>query len=159
MSDSLPAYLHDHLAGSRFAIHLLESIRDQHAGALLSTFAEQLLQEVEDDRNLLQSIADRAGDSAPALKEAASWVSEKMSRLKLTPAAAGELGTFESLEALSLGILGKRALWRTLSAVVEFDPRVRGFNYTELIQRAEEQFARVEAKRLEAAGSAFRSAA
>jgi hypothetical protein len=155
MSNALEAYLHDHLAGSRFAIHLLESMRDQHSGDPLGAFAEDLLAEVEQDRNVLQSIADRVGDSAPVLKEAAAWVSEKVSRLKLSHPAAGELANFEALEAMSLGILGKRALWQALAVVAETDARVRGVDYKQLIQRAEGQHARIEERRLETARIAF----
>jgi hypothetical protein len=32
MSDPLATYLHDHLAGSNFAIELLDSLRDQYSG-------------------------------------------------------------------------------------------------------------------------------
>ena len=32
MSDSLAIYLHDHLAGSNFAVELLEFLREHHAG-------------------------------------------------------------------------------------------------------------------------------
>ena len=54
MSDPLAIYLHDHLAGSNFAIELLEFLRDQHAGQKLGDAAGELLAEVEKDRKTLQ---------------------------------------------------------------------------------------------------------
>lgn len=155
MKDSLPAYLHDHLAGARFAIHLLESLRDQHPNAPVSAFAADLLAEIAEDRNVLQGIAARAGDGAPVLKEAAAWVGEKLSRLKLNLDGGEEFGTFEALEALAAGIQGKLCLWRALKIVAEMDPRVRGVDYTGLCRRAEAQHARVEERRLETARAAF----
>ena len=59
------------------------------------------------------------------------------------------------LEMLTLGILGKLALWRVLIVVGEFDARVRGEDYNQLAARAESQHARVEERRLQAARKAF----
>ena len=150
MSDSFGTYLHDHLAGSNFAIELLEFLRDQHAGQPLGTFATALLIDVEEDRQALQRMIDRDGSGVPVLKEAAAWMSEKVTRLKL---GRGCFGTFQALEALSLGILGKRALWRALATID--DARIGGEDLRELTARAEAQYGQVEEQRLKAAPAAL----
>jgi hypothetical protein len=155
MSDRLATYLHDHYSGSTFAIELLKGLREQHAGEPLSEFANGLMVEIEEDRKVLQRIMDRAGGEPAALKEAAAWLSERLSRFKLKRQTAGDLGTFEALETLALGILGKLALWQALLAIAEFDPRVPGEDYNQLAARAESQHARVEERRLKWVRKAF----
>ncbi len=148
MNDPLATYLHDHMAGSNFAVDLLESLRDEHSGEPLGQFAAALLIEIEKDRAVLQRIIDRVGKGSANLKQAAAWLGEKVSRFKLSRGAAGEFGTFEALETLALGILGKLSLWEALAVVADTEDRVRDVNFEELIARAHEQHARVEENRL-----------
>lgn len=155
MSDSLAIYLHDHSAGSNFAVELLEFLRDQHTGEWLSDAAASLLSEIEQDRKTLQGIIDRVGKDVPVLKEASAWAGEKLSELKLR---RGAFGTFEALEALALGILGKKALWRALAIIAETDTRLHGVDYSKLISRAEQQHSLAEKLRLESAQEAFEPA-
>jgi len=159
MSDRLAIYLHDHRAGSNFAINLLEGMRDQKRDRDLADFAAAILAEVSKDRDTLQQIIDRVGESHTDLKEASAWVTEKASRMKLTHDDALGLGTFEALETLALGILGKLSLWDALSEIEEFDDRVRGENYRQLAARAQQQHDRVEAYRLRVAHTTFSAVA
>jgi hypothetical protein len=155
MSDRLAIYLHDHRAGSNFAIHLLEGMRDQAGDRELSEFAAEILAEVNQDRNTLQKIIDRVGEIHTDLKEAGAWLSERASRMKLSHDEPMGLGTFEALETLALGILGKLSLWQALVLVSNFDARVRGENYRQLAARALEQHDRVEAYRLRMTANTF----
>jgi hypothetical protein len=158
MSDPLATYLDDHRAGAVFAINLLGALRDQHAGEPLGHFAAGLLVEIEADRTVLVDLAERVGTKSSRLKEATAWVGEKLSRWKLRRRAAGRLGTFESLEALALGILGKLALWRALATAAKQDRRLSGVDFDDLCARAQAQHAQVEERRLEAARLALGSA-
>lgn len=155
MTDSLTTYLHDHLAGSNFAVDVLEFLRDQHSGNSPGASVSALLAEVLEDRKELQGIIDRAGHSYPVLKEVAAWFGEKLSRLKLS---RGDFGTFEALETLALGILGKRALWRALASIADMHSELRAVNFDRLIARAESQHAQAEELRLQSARAAFENA-
>ena len=158
MSDPLATYVHDHLAGAVAAINVLEALRDQHDGEPLSQFAAGLLVEVEADRAVLQGLAERLGARSSGLKEAAAWLGEKVSRVKLRGRAAGGLATLEALEALALGILGKLALWRALAVVTAAEARLRGVDFEHLAARAQAQHARVEERRLQIARMALPAA-
>jgi hypothetical protein len=158
MSDALATYLHDHLAGSNFAVELLESLHRQHAQEPLGGFAAALLVEIKQDREVVRKLITRAGGHGSTIKDAAAWLTEKIGRFKLTLSSAGELGTFEALEALSLGTLGKLALWRALSILAPSDSRVSGEDYASLIARAEDQHARLEERRLQMVPKALQSA-
>jgi hypothetical protein len=155
MSDPLATYLHDHLAGSNFAIDLLRSMRDHYPNESLGQLASTVLLEVEEDRETLRRIVERVGKGSPDLKEAAAWILEKTSRLKLGHGEAKGIGTFQALETLALGILGKLALWRALAILAEKDDRLRDLDFRELIARAEAQHAKIEENRLLVARTAL----
>jgi hypothetical protein len=156
MSDALTTYLHDHLAASHFAVNLLETLRDRYTGAELGEFASVVLAEVKQDQETLQKIIEQVGSGNFTLMEATGWLAEKASKLKLRLDDPGGLGTFESLETLSLGIQGKLSLWRVLAVVFLIDPRVHGADFDQLAQRAQGQYNRMEAHRLECARTAFK---
>jgi hypothetical protein len=59
------------------------------------------------------------------------------------------------LEALSVGIAGKLALWQSLQSVPDIDRRLSGIDLEELIERAQRQRTEVEEQRLSAARDAF----
>ncbi len=158
MSDPLTTYLHDHLAGAGFAIDLLQSMKDREEGESLVQFAGYLLAEVKQDRDTLQNIADQVGSGSNVLKKLAAWLSEKASRIKLRAGVAGEFGTFEALEFLGLGILGKLSLWQALDVAAASDGRLSGYDFKQLAARAQTQYAKVENRRLELAKTALRRA-
>jgi hypothetical protein len=155
MSDALSTYLHDHLAGAAYAIDLLEFMRDQHEDDELGHFAGDILAEIEQDRATLRNIAEQVGETGRTLKEAASWLGEKLSRIKLGHDAGNGLATFEALEFLELGIHGKWALWRALAAVAPSDPRLAGYDFDGLAATAQKQHDRVDQRRLELARAAL----
>jgi hypothetical protein len=155
MTDPLQVYLHDHLAGSNFAIELLKSLRDQEAHPELAPLAVTLLAEVEKDASLLRGVLDHVGKSPLDVKEALAWVAEKASRFKLRHQEPGSLGTFEALETLSLGIMGKLALWNVLPTIAGLDPRIPKLDFETLAASAKDQFVRVEEHRIKLARLVF----
>jgi hypothetical protein len=155
-NDALPTYLQDHLAGALHAIELLKAMRDHFAEEPLGQFADQILGEVEADREVLARLTEHAGGTAGGVKEWGAWLAEKVSRLKLKHGSPDGLGTLEALEFLVMGIHGKWALWRALAVVASFDSRLQGVDFADLIARAEKQHQRVEERRLACAQSVFR---
>jgi hypothetical protein len=155
MSDPLASYLHDHLAGSTFAIELLGSLREQFGDTDLGRFAAAVLADVKEDQQVLQTIVDRVGKSGVDLKQATAWLAEKASQLKLRRDDPDGLGTLKALETLTLGIAGKLGLWRVLAVLAETDDRLRGNDFDKLMARAQEQHSRVEERRMQTARRAF----
>jgi hypothetical protein len=155
MSEHLATYLNDHLAGARFAIDLLKRLEEAYEDEPLGRFAAQVTAQVEEDRAVLEGIVARIGSEKSTLKEAAAWVAEKASRAKMGFSKGDVLGVFEGLETLSLGIMGKLALWRALASIACVDKRLEGVDFGSLITRAQSQFNQVEAQRLKAATTAL----
>ena len=72
MEEPLRIYLHDHLAGSGFAIELLENLVKEFAGHETGTVASLILGEVREDLRTLETIIERVGRSHIDLKDAAT---------------------------------------------------------------------------------------
>jgi hypothetical protein len=155
MDNPLATYLADHLAGSVHAIEVLKAMKEQHSTDPLGEFAEDILKEVEADRAILQSLAERVGTGSSGVKEIASWISEKISRLKLRRSSQYDLGTFEALEFLVLGIHGKLVLWNALAVLAPTDSRLNNVDFKHLADRAEIQRDQVDQRRLQLAREAL----
>src|ERR1044072_1238961 len=156
-NEHLATYLNDHLAGSVVALELLHHLEDtEHDNDLLNFFKE-LRADIAADRDVLEDLMKRLDISESRTRKASAWLAEKMTELKLRvdDPHGGPLRLFESLEALSLGIEGKRSLWLTLKTVAEQSASLRTMDYDNLTQRAREQRDRVERLRIDAAKKAL----
>jgi hypothetical protein len=149
----LATYLNDHLAGAAAALELLEHVKSWYAGTQIEPFAAELHGDILADRKELESLMERMGVGRSVARRVAGWLAEKGAQLKLKlddPAAKG-LRLLEAMDALSIGIEGKRLLWAALATVAKEDPAFRGVDYDALQRRAREQRERIEAMRLDAA--------
>jgi hypothetical protein len=147
-------YLNDHLAGSNSALELLDTLGDEPG---LGDWAAHLRDEVSADRRELEKLMDALHIPRGAMRQAAGWLGGRLAELKtrLDDRKGGALHRLELLEALGLGIDGKKALWTALESVSEKQPELRGPDYRHLVQRAVEQRQEVEIRRLAAAADAF----
>ena len=153
----LAVYLNDHLAGATAALALLDEL--EHVDGF-EDWASRLKAEIAADRDQLRSLMRSLGAPESSIRRAAAWVTEKLAELKtrLDDRSGGALQRLELIEALALGIDGKRALWTALQAVAGDDEALDGLqrpDYANLIQRATDQRHAVEMRRLQAAASAF----
>lgn len=156
-NDHIETYLNDHLAGSVVAVELLENLEAVYSGKPIAEFIANLRAEIEADRQELENLMDHLEISQSRTRKVSAWITEKFTELKLRldDPSRGDLRLFESLEALSLGIEGKRCLWLALSAAAEISPQLRSLDYQRLQQRAEEQRRGVEEKRIQLAKDAL----
>jgi hypothetical protein len=151
----LGIYLNDHLGGSTAGIELAERIRGETKGTDLGAFMERLTLEIAEDRETLREFMALVDVDANPIKVAGGWISEKLGRLKLNGKILGDspLSRTVELEALSLGIEGKRLMWVVL---LETQPdRFGAERLRDLIARAERQREGVEQYRRRAAHEAF----
>jgi hypothetical protein len=155
---NLSTYLNDHLAGSVAALELLDRLVETYDGEPMGRFFHKLRREIESDQATLQRLIKKLGAEESKARKAAGWLAEKLARAKipLSKSPEGAMGLFLALEALLLGITGKHALWRTLTAASKNTPELAQVDYVTLQKRALEQRDRVEAKRLEVAWKVFK---
>jgi hypothetical protein len=147
----------DHFAGSIAAVQLLDHLISSNRGDINKQFFIQLRQEVAEDQEVLRGLLHDLDADEGLLRNTAGFLSEKLARIKLLleNPSGGHLARLEKMEALALGIDGKRALWRSLLAVAEEIPALRTVDLEKLDQRAEDQRGRVEDLRIDAALEAF----
>jgi hypothetical protein len=150
---ALHIYLQDHLAGATFGLELVQRCQRKNEGSEFAESLAKLTAEIAQDRRTLQQIMRDVGAEASRTKVAAGWALEKVRRLKpngrlfeYTP-----LARLVELESLAIGISGKKAMWRALEDVVSQEQRLAHHDFRALAERADDQLARVEALRLDAA--------
>jgi hypothetical protein len=150
-------YLNDHLAGATGGLELARRALGANRGTEFEAPLERLATEIAEDRTALVDVMARLGVARDPLKVLAGWTAEKVGRLKLNGRVSGysPLSRVVELEALGLGVEGKRALWRALDRVCADDARLVGVDLEALARRAERQRRIIERERLRAAGIAF----
>jgi hypothetical protein len=155
--EALAVYLNDHLAGSAAGIELAEKLRDNNQGTELGQVMVALHRDISQDRDALEELMRHLDLERHPVKEAAGWMLEKVSRLRLNPAAGGsaELTRMQEAEALSLGIEGKLSMWLALKEAAASNPRLAAADYDRLIERARGQRRALEPHRLAAAVASF----
>lgn len=153
----LETYLNDHLAGSVVALELLEQLQQRHADTPLEEFAAALHAEISADRDELQRVMQRLEIAPSKTRKATGWLTEKLAQVKLYFDGPADKGfhLLETLEVLSLGIEGKRSLWRALAHAVDQLPALASIDFDTLIRRAEDQRSQVEVVRLETGKGLF----
>jgi hypothetical protein len=155
-TNHLRIYLNDHLAGSVAALELLDHLIKQHEGKSLGIFFRDLGTEIRADQETLRSLIGKLGAEESSVRKAGAWIAQKFSKMKIGAADAEDsFGLLQALEALALGITGKKLLWRSLDAIALHVPKLQGTDFGRLEMRAEEQIARVEAERLRTAREVF----
>lgn len=122
--NGLDIYLNDHLAGAMFGSDLARQIYEHNEGTPLGKLMDSLAAEIEEDRQTLIGLMELLGTSKNPVKQATTWMAEKMSRLKFGGLAAAHAGpgTFLALETLALGVARKMLLWIALKTVADDYP-------------------------------------
>jgi hypothetical protein len=156
-SEHLATYLNDHLAGATAAVAMLNTLKTHSE---VASIADLLLRDVEADKHELEGLMESLGIDRSHARQTVARISGKLVEMKasMDDSARGTLARFELLEALSLGIEGKRALWQALQASASAIAPLQGINYDRLIARAEDQRRTAETLRLQLAIDAFRAA-
>lgn len=154
---NIKSYLNHHLAASVAWFEALERLEAAEKGTPMAKTLADLRVQATADRRVLEELMGRLKVDERELEKATAWLGEKVLQL-MTPLKEqkrGPLNLLLSLEALSLAVEGRRALWLALDAVAQDSATFQGPNYKLLVGRAEEQRQRLETLRLEAAKKAL----
>lgn len=156
MGDRLLAtYLNDHLAVATAEVDLARRSRSANEGSELGTWLGRLCGEVESDRQVLTEIMAELDVGRDHLKVAAGWLTEKAGRLKLNGQLTGysPLSRLVELDALHMTTSARLGMWQVLHKV--FDRQLGRFDLPGLIERADQQRAELEQRRLDVGGEAL----
>ncbi|HYZ75024.1 MAG TPA: hypothetical protein VE641_18240 [Chthoniobacterales bacterium] len=153
----LGIYINDHFAGSLAAVELLNHLISAKTGVPGDQLLFGLREEIEQDRAVLRGLLQQLDFKESPIRKAVAWCSEKFARAKLflEDPTHSKLARLELLEALALGIEGKRALWSALEIVGEQTSALQSLDFSTLKRKAKDQRQRVEAVRLDAAREAL----
>ena len=146
------AYLRDHLAGADAAIQVMESLASS-GGARQQSLFTGLADELRQDREVVTALLARLGRSSLSIKRLGGRTAGVI--LRTARGAGADLALFRALEGLSVGIQGKRCLWR---AGQTLEPGLRApgrLSFAELEARAIRQWDAVEEYRRSLARSTF----
>ncbi len=160
MNPEIERYLNDHLAGASGALLMIQQCIDTFEEPHAVQFFKELKSDVEADRRLLEQLLTRAGLQPSGMLKTAGNLTARIGLLKLMWEGfdAGELGLFEGLEMLAIGVQGKRLLWVTLKEICHWYPEWKDFDFAALELEAIRQRDGVEFWRIEAARDTFVSA-
>ena len=147
--EQLHLYLNDHLAGSVAAIELLDDLIENHPTHRLADFFREMRDEISADQQTLQQLIEKVGGDESAMRKAAAWLTEKISRAKLRFDDENNLGLLQALETLELGVTGKQLLWRSLGAIDQNVIDLQSTDFGGLERRAKDQIAKIENERVQ----------
>jgi len=142
---ALIAYLRDHLSGSDVAIRVvrrLGSREDTEDGPLF----RRLSREFEEDRSVVRSLLMRLRGSERSIKRAAMGASGAVSGAT-AGGEPGDLSLLRTLEALAIGVQGKRCMWRALQNLRTLPSTSDGTTFLELEAKAIGQWEAIEERR------------
>ena len=145
---ALSVYLNHHLAAASAGVSTLARLQE-HAG--LGEEPKRLHDEVQADKRELEDIIRRLGIAESTIGQAAGWVAEKIAEARIFIDDRGALREFELLEYIAIGVHGKRALWTALQSIADDCLPLQVIDFDRLIERADEQRARIETLRRGAA--------
>jgi hypothetical protein len=154
MTEPLPIYLNDHLLGATSGTELARRIAKQHAASPAGSALVRVADEIAQDRMALLRIMRDLGVPVRRYRMTAGWLLEKAGRLKSNGSLVrrAPLSDLLELEALRLGVEGKKLMWQALSsldgppaAVLDED------RLAELLRRAQGQIETIEGLQIKAA--------
>jgi hypothetical protein len=145
-------YLRHHVAASRGGVALFDRVARTVSTAKARQEVARLAREVSEDRKALLGVMTSLGVRRHPLNEKlVSW-GEKVGRLKPngTLLQRSPLTDVVELEALGVAVHAKQLGWLTLRELRGMEPRLKGYAFDLLVERAQDQERRIEVLRLEA---------
>jgi hypothetical protein len=153
--EGLEVYLTDHLAGATAGMNLAQMATEEHRSDEHGAFFGEIASEIKADYETLEQLIADLGTEKSATKTAAAEIGSKMMAPKFTGGDDDEFNAFITLETLSIGVEGKLCMWKALKTVADAYSTLGNYDLDELLERAQSQRERIEAKRLEIAPQAL----
>ena len=114
---ALATYLRDHLTGADTAIQIVQGLSNAYRGDPEGALFESLYQQFREDRGVVEGILAELGYTSRSVKRLAGRATGSALGT-VAGGAPGDLSLFRMLEALAIGVQGKRCLWRAAQALV-----------------------------------------
>jgi len=150
-------YCNDHIASAAGGIELVTRMIGAHRGSGHEAGLRQLLDELRQEKSDLIATTRSLGLPVRQYKQAAVWLAEKASRLKLNGhlVSRSPLSSLVEFEFLASAVRGKRSGFETLRIAAEIDSRIDKVLLDSLIAQANRQFHWLTEVRREVAAEVF----
>jgi hypothetical protein len=137
---ALAAYVDDHLAAAAAGAAIARRLRAETARpSRLWRFLDDLTTHIDEERGTLREVLAILPGSPGLVKQLFSLAGAAANLVRTRIPGAPAPTMLEDLEALTVGVWGKRLLWGVLAAAAEQDDRFARFGFEELAERAESQ--------------------
>jgi hypothetical protein len=136
---SLAAYLESHLTGSKSAEGLAQRLleADEHDEDV-KRFLRGFIGEIREERGYVESIIESMDRDRSLIRRGLD-VATELAGMAGELAATVSPGLFAHLEALAVGVWGKRLLWGALVKLAEVDDRFQSLPLADLSDQADRQ--------------------
>jgi hypothetical protein len=126
--NALATYLRDHLAGADTAIQMVQGLTEAYRGGSQAALFKSLYEQFREDRSVVEGILTELGFTSRSAKRLAGRATGSGLGV-VAGGAPGDLSLFRTLEALAIGVEGKRCLWRAAQrlAALPHPPGRRSF--------------------------------
>ena len=135
---ALCAYLRHHVAGSEVAEKMARSLLDRELDPEVTSFLERFTDALEGERASVMTALDQLSEG-PGLFERGVGIATGVATKVKDAVPGGAPSDLEGLEALAVGVWGKRLLWGTLKTLATFHDGLRALPLDELSEQAEHQ--------------------
>ena len=141
MSKYLRIYMNDQLAAGVLWRELAWRAQRNNEGTDLGEALERVATITTEDVETFAQMMDRLGLRRNRAKIAAAMAAERLGRLKLNGHLRDHspLSRFVELDALLIGVVGKKLLWRNLGDMAGLRRRLPDFDFDRLLERAQTQ--------------------
>lgn len=153
----LGIYVNDHLMAATGGVELVRRMLGTHRGDQYEQPLKQLLAELRDEKSAHLRMAETLGIPVRQYKQLASWVGEKLARMKPNGhlLSRSPLSDVVEFEFIASAVLAKRAGFETLREVAEAEPRLDKGLLDRLIRQADAQHEWLAEARREVAAAVF----
>jgi hypothetical protein len=137
----LGIYVNDHLAASTGGKELVSRMISAHTAGRFEEPLRGLLDELHEEQAAIRSMMATLDIPVRQYKQVATWVGEKLARLKLNGHvfSRSPMSSVIEFEFISTAVLGKRAGFETLRELADVEPRLDAALLDRLIQQADQQ--------------------
>ena len=143
---ALAAYLRDHLAGADTAIQTVQGLSEAYRGSPEGTLFQTLYDQFREDRGVVEEILRELGYTPRSVKRLAGRATGNALQM-VAGGAPGDLSLFRTLEALAIGVQGKRCLWRAAQTLIALPHPLGRRSFAELEADAVRQWETIEQHR------------
>jgi hypothetical protein len=132
-------YLNDHLSGSEAATKVADRLIGEHADDEIGVFMRRFREELDQERAAIRTALDLLGEDESMLGRTVGMVGGMLTWARDVAPIGSAPSLLEDLEALAVGVWGKRLLWGTLGRAISYDARFAVIDADHLADQAENQ--------------------